>query len=309
MESLGGAFSCRVPNGARLIFHERESAMKCVRMGRAVVVACSMALLASVAVAGQLVSTMRNVSAVMQSNGYMLRPVPELSGQRFMGDVGLTQAFEIVRPNGEAITLGRLNTSCVCVTLTAEKKRFEKGERAIVILHNVRPTPPEGQMYAIYVQLSRPRVTLRYDTFVQSGFDLPVDVAASAPGSENAAAKETPTVPSSTTPAVTGEDGIQMIIPRWEPEKTEEAEETEKTGETDEAEKIDTVDKADESGDAESVDSPETDEAAQEETVAEPEAPEQADAGAASENGGADGAVEDNSEEEAQDDNAESAEK
>lgn len=119
----------------------------------------------SVAMAG-MVSTMGNVNAVMEDRGYRLVPVSE----RYVpGDESPARVYEIIRPRGERITIGRLNTSCSCVRLEADKAVFERGERAFVILRNVRATPPNGQNYAFYVQVTSPiRTTLRADLFLQS---------------------------------------------------------------------------------------------------------------------------------------------
>ncbi len=222
------------------IISGKESCMHGIR-AKMVMMVCALAALASAAAAGQLVSTMRNVSAVMSSNGYTIRPVPEMSGKRYPGDVGPSQMFEIVRPNGEAITLGRLNTSCVCVQISTEKKSYGRNERAFVEMRNVKPTPPAGQRYALYVQLTRPvRITLRYDTQVRSGFDnLPeplsvtttesIPAAPSSASAAAAAAAQTRTAtPSSTTSnplTVVGDNGIEMIIPRWETEPEVEVKE------------------------------------------------------------------------------------
>ncbi|MDR1535482.1 MAG: hypothetical protein LBU64_10360 [Planctomycetota bacterium] len=116
-----------------------------------------------------LVSTMRNVNAVMEARGFHIVPAPDLSGDFPLGDEAPVLAVEIIRPRGERVTLGRLFTSCSCVQLESDKRVFEEGERAILRFRNVKPTPPEGQVYAMYVQLTGPiRTTLRYDTFLQS---------------------------------------------------------------------------------------------------------------------------------------------
>lgn len=126
----------------------------------------------SAAVAGQqrpLVSTMKNVRAVTEERGYFITPAYESAGRVIPGDEGPTQAFEIIRPSDSRVSLGRLFTSCVCVQLESPKTTFERGERIVLTLRNVKATPPSGQTYAIYVQLTSPvRTTLRYDTFVQS---------------------------------------------------------------------------------------------------------------------------------------------
>ncbi|MDR1611337.1 MAG: VOC family protein [Planctomycetota bacterium] len=112
---------------------------------------------------------MRNVNAVMEARGFYLTPAEDMSGKTYLGVLAPTQAFEIVRPNLGRLTIGRLYTSCTCVQLVSPKRNFEQGERAVLELRNVRPTPPEGQRYALYVQITSPiRTTLRIDTFVRS---------------------------------------------------------------------------------------------------------------------------------------------
>lgn len=130
-----------------------------------------MALTTSVSIAAQrpIVSSMKNVRAVMESRGYFITPAYESAGQIIPGDEAPAQAFQIVCPTESRVTIGRLFTSCSCVQLEAAKTTFERGEPVVLTLRNVRPTPPNGQTYAIYVQLTSPvRTTLRYDTFVQS---------------------------------------------------------------------------------------------------------------------------------------------
>lgn len=116
-----------------------------------------------------LVSTMRNVNAVSESRGFYLTQARDRSGGQGFGALAPIQSFEIIRPNSQAVSIGRLYTSCTCVQATASKRTFGSGERAIIELKNVHPTPPAGQMYAVYVQITSPiRATLRVDTFVQS---------------------------------------------------------------------------------------------------------------------------------------------
>ena len=116
-----------------------------------------------------MVSTMANVNSAGDTRGFYIVPVQGYTTMRIAGDEAQPQLFEIVRPGGERITLGRLHTSCSCVQLEAAKTTFERGERAFVTLRNVRATPPNGQHYAFYVQIASPtKVTLRHDLFLQS---------------------------------------------------------------------------------------------------------------------------------------------
>lgn len=114
-----------------------------------------------------VVSTMgNNAEALFADRGFQMIPVYEMP---IAGDEAPARVYEIIRPRGERIIIGRLNTSCSCVRLEAGKSVFERGERAFVTLRNVRPTPSNGQTYAFYVQLTSPiRTTLRTDLFLQS---------------------------------------------------------------------------------------------------------------------------------------------
>lgn len=160
----------------------------------------------------------------MEYGGFFLNPVgAEPQGE---GDLAPPQLFEIVRPGNQAIELGRLYTSCVCVALEAEKSSFAAGETAIVRLRNVRLSPPQGQMYAIYVQMRSPvRTVLRFDTFMQSTEFLP-----SKPGEAptrgdivaDGVMEEQPIVSTvvgedegeGAPETLVGEDGIEIIVPK-----------------------------------------------------------------------------------------------
>ncbi len=123
-----------------------------------------------VTTAGEIYSTMRNVNAVPEAHGFRLNPAFDAAIPPQATDLAPPQAFEILRPLDKPVTIGRLFTSCSCIQLESNKRTFRPGERAVLQLHNIRPTPPAGQVYAIFVQITSPiRATLRFDTFVQSG--------------------------------------------------------------------------------------------------------------------------------------------
>lgn len=129
-----------------------------------------LAVVSGFTVAGEIHSTMRNVNAVMEAHGFSVQPAPDVAAQTHAGDLSPTQVFEIMRPSDKPVTIGRLFTSCSCIQLETNKRTFRPGERAVLQLRNIRPTPPQGQVYAIFVQITSPiRTTLRFDTFVQSG--------------------------------------------------------------------------------------------------------------------------------------------
>ena len=151
-------------------------------------------------------STTRGLSAVTSANGFSLRPVG--TGGQYYGDLAPTQLFEIVRPSNQRISIGRLFTSCTCVVLEADKTTFEPGEPAIVRLRNIHATPPQGQMYAVYVQLNSPiRTVLRHDTFVRSSQFIPA-AAGEAPTRGNVKADGIYTGDVQTT------DNVELIVPK-----------------------------------------------------------------------------------------------
>ena len=127
------------------------------------------ALVAVAGAAGEVHSTMRNVNAVVEAQGFSIQPVYDVEATRQSTDLSPPQVFEIIRPPDKSVTIGRLFTSCSCIQLETHKRFFKPGERAILQLRNIRPTPASGQVYAIFVQISSPvRATLRFDTFVKT---------------------------------------------------------------------------------------------------------------------------------------------
>ncbi len=114
-------------------------------------------------------------NAVMESRGYYLTTTTtNRTGTTPHGALAPVQTFELVRPEMASFRIGRVYTSCPCVELSSPKKAYARGERAIFELVNVKPTPPQGHTYALYVQVTSPvRATLRFDTFMQTGAAAP----------------------------------------------------------------------------------------------------------------------------------------
>lgn len=165
---------------------------------------------ASAAAAGEIYSTMRNVNAVVEAGGYRLIPITDIHPAALPSDLSPAQAFEIVRPMDRPVTIGRLFTSCSCIQLEAAKRTFGPGERAILILRNIRPTPASGQVYAVFVQVTHPvRATLRVDTFVQSGAESPAS-GGSASGADTKTQIETPAV--AAHPKIGRQAGGPMVL-------------------------------------------------------------------------------------------------
>ncbi len=97
---------------------------------RCFLVAALLLTAACAAHAAALRSTARNQrNAVMEHSGFFLTPVgTEPEGE---GDLAPPQLFELVRPNDQPITIGRLYTSCVCVALEAEKSSYAQDEKVV----------------------------------------------------------------------------------------------------------------------------------------------------------------------------------
>ncbi len=176
--------------------------------------------------AGQLVSrsrSARGLNAVAQAQGFHLQPVGTMP--QGAGDLAPVQLVEIVRPGNQAIRIGRLFTSCVCVSLEADSNYFAAGQPAILRLRNVKATPQAGQMYAMYVQITSPvNTTLQLNTFVRSSMFIPANLEnGEAPTYGNVVADGVlapAAAAAGATAAVTGrstiiaEDGVEIIVPR-----------------------------------------------------------------------------------------------
>lgn len=162
-----------------------------------------------------VVSTMKNVSAYFDFYGYSIRPIGTTTTP---GDHGPTQLFEIVRPSYGSLTIGRIYTSCTCIQVTADKRTFASGESAVLTVRNVLPT--SGNTYPFYVQVNSPiKTTLRYDTYVIS------DRFTGATSNQvtTAAPASNPNVEPPTKLETQTSDGIEIIVPKYEPPVEEKA--------------------------------------------------------------------------------------
>ncbi|MCD8349322.1 MAG: VOC family protein [Planctomycetaceae bacterium] len=183
---------------------------------RMAVAAAVMIMVANLVAAGEILSTMRNVNAVPEAHGFQVIPADDVTVAPLPVDHSPGKAFEIIRPDGRPVTIGRLFTSCTCIQLQAHKRTFAAGERAILQLRNIRPTPEAGAVYAIFVQITSPvRTTLRFDTFVQS---LPPGAVAGAAPTLMSNADEPGTAPTppvaapATTPATPPPTGVNTDL-------------------------------------------------------------------------------------------------
>lgn len=131
----------------------------------------SLCLFVSVTSAAQegITSSMELMQAVSSIDGIRIVKVEDEPSIRYTEDYSPSQVLEIIRPDMRPITVGRLATSCSCMKATMSKRTFEQGERALIEVRNVKATPAQGAIYAIFAQLSSPyRTALQFDMFVKS---------------------------------------------------------------------------------------------------------------------------------------------
>lgn len=88
-------------------------------------------------------------------------------GKRYTEDYAPSQVLEIIRPGDGPIAVGRLITSCPCLSASMEKREFGQGERAFIEVRTVKAPPMAGAKYAVIAQLTAPqRTALQFDYLV-----------------------------------------------------------------------------------------------------------------------------------------------
>lgn len=103
-----------------------------------------------------LTSTHDLVAAFPEIDGFSVVPAPDISGKKYEGDLALSQFYEILRPEMKAMVIKRLHSSCSCMKITMERKAFAAGERALLEVRTVMPTPKGGATYVGFVQVGDP---------------------------------------------------------------------------------------------------------------------------------------------------------
>lgn len=95
-------------------------------------------------------------NGVEELDGWKIIPAPDIPIQQYTGDWAPAQVFELQRPANSAARIGRMLTSCSCLRASADKKDFGAGERVLITVRNVKPTPKGGATYMIFVQAADP---------------------------------------------------------------------------------------------------------------------------------------------------------
>ena len=117
----------------------------------------------------EVVSSMGLAFGSFEEKGFAIVPATGILPAPEPTDLANPMLFEIVRPSLSSFSIGRILSSCGCLSIRAPQRDFMPGERAFIELRNIKPTPREGATYAFFVHLTTPEeVTLRYDVFVQS---------------------------------------------------------------------------------------------------------------------------------------------
>ena len=96
-------------------------------------------------------------------------PALDLPGKYYKGDWAKSQVLEIIRPQMAAVSVKFVMVSCSCLRVELAKMDFAKGERAILEVRNLKKTPEQGAVYAIFLELETPEPFMaEYDIFVKS---------------------------------------------------------------------------------------------------------------------------------------------
>ena len=89
------------------------------------------------------------------ANSIQFVAATDIPGQQRPGDHALSQWFEIVRPGNGPVEIGRLYTSCSCLSIEAPERNIPAGRRALVEVRIVSPPPgAEGAGYMIFATVT-----------------------------------------------------------------------------------------------------------------------------------------------------------
>lgn len=96
-----------------------------------------------------------------------LAPAPDVPPGNRPGDAAPSQWFEIIRPGNGPIRIGRVSSTCVCVSVRVPNRFIAAGERALVEARIVSRPPVNNLTYGIYVNVMEPvQATLDADVTI-----------------------------------------------------------------------------------------------------------------------------------------------
>lgn len=122
------------------------------------------------------------VSAPVQSGGLyiaapatyaaaalQLAPATDIPPGNHPNDVAPSQWYEIIRPDNGPIRIGRVSSTCVCVSVRVPNRFVPAGERALIEARTVSRPSVNGLTYGIYVAVLEPvSTTLEADIVVST---------------------------------------------------------------------------------------------------------------------------------------------
>ncbi len=110
-------------------------------------------------------ATMASVPGAAAEDGIRLVPAPDVPPGNNPSDVAPSQWFEVVRPGNGPIRIGRVSSTCVCVSVRVPKRHIAAGERALVEARIVSRPPANNLTYGMFVSVLEP-VNVMLDTDV-----------------------------------------------------------------------------------------------------------------------------------------------
>ncbi len=95
----------------------------------------------------------------MNAAGYQLVPALDVQPGMRPGDAAPSQWFEVIRPDGGPVRLGRIYSTCVCVSPRIATRYINAGERALIEARIVDRPAVNNVTYGLYVQVLEPFAT------------------------------------------------------------------------------------------------------------------------------------------------------
>ncbi len=106
------------------------------------------------------VVTSAPIGATEMAGEFRLVPAPDVPSSDRPNDAAPSQWFEIVRPGNGPIRIGRVSSSCVCVSVRVPNRFIGAGERALVEARIVSRPPMNNLTYGIFVSVLEPVNTM-----------------------------------------------------------------------------------------------------------------------------------------------------
>lgn len=99
-------------------------------------------------------------AAPAAAGGLRLVPALDVPSSNRPNDVAPSQWFEIIRPDNGPLRIGRVSSTCVCVSVRVPKRFIAAGERALVEARIVDKPPYNNLTYGMYVNVLEPVQTM-----------------------------------------------------------------------------------------------------------------------------------------------------